>query len=93
MKTQILNGIGKLYNDNNITIVHKSLLTNEQIPSHNHEGFNIFFMVSKGSIEVLLNEDEKYDLEAGDILNFDGNNYISAKAIKDSDIYVYLVNK
>lgn len=93
MTGKILNGIGNLYTDNKITVVHKSLLKDENIPSHNHEEFNIFFMVVKGQVEVFLNEIEKYYLEDGDILNFDGNSYISAKGLKDSDIYVYLVRK
>lgn len=78
---------------NKLAIVKKTLKANEKIPSHNHEGEKIFFTVIKGSIKVFLNDTEEYNLNTGDILHFDGENFISAEAVEDTTVYVYLLKE
>ena len=45
-----------------------------------------------GNIDVKINNNIN-NLKGGDILNFDGENTISATAITDTEVYVYLFKK
>ena len=53
----------------------------------------IVFAVMKGSFEITIGEVEKHVVKAGEALNFDGANTISAVAMDDSESLVVLVNK
>jgi len=44
-------------------------------------------------VEVYLDEKETYPLAPKKVLEFDGEARISVKALKESDIFVYLVVK
>ena len=74
-------------------VVKKILKAGELIPSHNHEEEEIVFSVLKGKMEMFLNDTEKHVLVPGDILNFDGVNFIKGTALEDSEINVTLVKK
>ena len=65
----------------------------EKIPSHNHENEEIIFSVLKGKMEMFLNGEEKHILVPGDILHFDGKNFISGNALEDSEINITLILK
>ena len=65
----------------------------EKIPSHNHETEIIVFSVLKGKMEIFLNGTEKYILEPGDILKFDGVNFINGNALEYSEINITLIRK
>lgn len=90
---KVLQTNDKMFSDDRLTLVYKHLVKGEDIPSHNHENCNIFFNLIRGCVEVYLDGQEKYLLKDGDVLTFDGEHYISAKASEDSDIYVYLIRK
>ena len=86
-----LKDFGAVHKSEHASIVHLELKKDATIPSHNHEGREIFFVVVKGSVEVYLNAEETHVAEPGKIISFDGKNFISAKAIEDSEIFVFLV--
>ena len=44
-------------------------------------------------MEMYLNDTEKHVLVPGDILNFDGVNFIKGTALEDSEVNVTLVKK
>ena len=47
----------------------------------------------KGAVRVFLNEEEIHDLTPGDILYFDGDNYINVEFVEDGEFFVTLINK
>jgi hypothetical protein len=89
----VKNEAGMLFSGNNFKVVKKILKTGELIPSHNHEEEEIVFSVLKGKMEMFLNDTEKHVLVPGDILNFNGVNFIKGTALEDSEINVTLVKK
>ena len=84
---------GMLFSGNNFKVVKKVLKSGEAIPSHNHENEEIIFTVLKGKMEIFLNETEKHILVPGDILHFDGVNFINGAALVDSEVSVTLIKK
>ena len=52
-----------------------------------------FLSVLKGKMEMYLNDTEKHVLVPGDILNFDGVNFIKGTALEDSEFNVTLIKK
>ena len=84
---------GMLFSGNNFKVVKKVLKSGEVIPSHNHENEEIIFSVLKGKMEMYLNDTEKHVLVPGDVLNFDGVNFIKGIALEDSEVNVTLVKK
>ena len=65
----------------------------DKIKSHNHPGEEIFFTVLKGKVKVYLNEKEVHEVPAGETLQFNGKNYISADILEDATIMVVLVKE
>lgn len=74
-------------------LVKKIASKGDKIDRHNHPEANILFTVVKGSLKVFLNDTEEYIVKPGIILNFDGNNYISADFLEDSEVFVTLISK
>ncbi|RVU54189.1 DUF1637 domain-containing protein [Anaerosphaera multitolerans] len=93
MVGKIKSGVGIIFDKTNYKVVRKSGVKGDVIPTHNHEGKEIVFIVMQGSAEVILNEEEKYNLNKFDVLNFDGVNTMSVKFIVDSEIVIILVKK
>ena len=87
------NKAGLLFKGNNFKVVKKVINLGEQIPSHNHENEEIIFSVLKGKMEMFLNGEEKHILVPGDILHFDGKNFISGNALEYSEINITLILK
>lgn len=87
------NKSGLLFKGNNFKVVKKVINLGEKIPSHNHENEEIIFSVLKGKMEMFLNGEEKHILVPGDILHFDGKNFISGNALEDSEINITLILK
>ncbi|MDO5089094.1 MAG: cupin domain-containing protein [Leptotrichiaceae bacterium] len=89
----VKNEQGMLFSGNNFKVVKKILKEGEAIPSHNHEKEKIVFSVLKGKMEIFLNDTEKHILVPGDILQFDGVNFIKGNALEASEINITLVKK
>ena len=89
----VKNEAGLLFNKGNFKLVKKILKKDEKIAKHNHEDEEIIFTVLKGKMEMYLNETEKHVLVPGDILHFDGRNFINGSALEDSEVSVTLVKK
>ena len=84
---------GKIYNKDGVLVVHKQLKKGEKIPPHTHKYKELFFTVVSGKMEVQLNDKETYIVEPKKALNFAGDVNISATALEDSDIFIYLVGE
>ena len=89
----VKNEAGVLFNKKNFKLVKKILKKNEKIAKHNNENKEIVFIVLKGKMEIFLNDTEKHILVPGNILQFDGINFINGSALEDSEISVILVKK
>lgn len=63
--------------------IRLTLSAGDSIAPHQHPDRQIVFYVLEGHLTVTLGEDE-YELEAGDIVRFDGDQYVSPEAIEDS---------
>ena len=89
----VKNEAGLLFTGENFKLVKKILKKDEKIAKHNHENEEIIFIVLKGKMEMFLNETKKHVLAPGDILHFDGRNFINGSALEDSEVSVTLVKK
>lgn len=93
MLGNVKNEVGLLFNKGNFKLVKKVLKKDEKIAKHNHENEEIIFTVLKGKMEIFLNEIEKHILVPGDILHFDGVNFINGAALEDFEVSVTLIKK
>ena len=84
---------GKVFKEKEFKKKKKILAPGEIIDKHNHPGFTVLVTIVKGEIKVLLNDEEDRDFEPGKVLKFDGENFISIEAIKDSEFFVTLIKK
>lgn len=85
--------IGVVLKEKNFTVVKKEGKAGDKIKKHNHPEANVTFTVVKGAVKVFINETEEYELTPGQILHFDGDNYINAEFLKDSQAFVTLILK
>lgn len=74
-------------------VVKKSLKKGDQIPSHNHPDMSIYFTVQSGEVNIHLDETETHTLKGGEFHHFFGERYISAEALSDAEIVVFLAQK
>lgn len=88
-----LKDYGKVFESEDLMVVHLHLEKDQLIQPHDHPKQEIFFTVVSGKVEVYLNEEETHIIEPKKALNFKGEARISAKALEESDVFVYLVNR
>ncbi|MFR9302337.1 MAG: cupin domain-containing protein [Fenollaria massiliensis] len=93
MLAKVLKDEGLIKSINGVNFFHKILKKGDVIDKHNHPDKEIVFAVMKGSFEITIGGEEKHLVKAGEALNFDGTNTISAVALDDSESLVVLVNK
>lgn len=93
MLGNILKDYGRVFESEDLLVVHMKLEAGQTIAPHDHPKQEIFFTVVSGKVEVYLDEEESNVLEPKKVLNFKGERRISAKALEDSDVFVYLVNR
>lgn len=85
--------VGIVLQEKNFTVVKKEGKKGDLIKKHNHPEANVTFTVVKGKVRAFINETESFDLEPGKILHFDGDNYINAEFLEDSEAFVTLILK
>lgn len=93
--------VGKIYgetaglqtSEERFKLVKKVGVTGDLIQKHNHPEAFVLFTVVKGKVKVFLNDTEEHIVTPGKLLNFDGDNYINAEFLEDSEVFVTLVNK
>ncbi len=84
-------GPGMVYKTDNVKIVRHNKKKGDDIAKHNHPNADIYFTLIEGSIEVYFNDDEKHVPNIGDVIHFNGENYINVKILEDSKIQVTIV--
>ena len=85
--------LGLLFQGPNYVIVKKGGKAGEKVEKHNHPEANVIFTVVKGKVQVFLNETEEHVLVPGQVLEFNGDNYIQATLVEDSEFVVNLIHK
>ena len=79
MVGKVKNAAGLVFAKDKFNVVKKAGVKGDLIPKNNHTEAYIIFTVVKGAVRVFLNDEEIHDLKPGDILYFDGDNYILYK--------------
>lgn len=87
------NELGLLFNGPNYVVVKKGGKAGEKVENHNHPEANVIFTVVKGKVHVQLNQSEDHILTPGTVLVFNGDNYIQAELLEDSEFVVNLITK
>ena len=85
--------LGLLFQGPNYVIVKKGGKAGEQVEKHIPPKANVIFTVVKGKVQVFLNETEEHVLVPGQVLEFNGDNYIQATLVEDSEFVVNLIHK
>lgn len=83
---------GLLKKHERFKLVKKVGKAGDLIKSHNHPEALVLFTVVKGSIRVFLNEEE-FVLRSGELLHFDGANFINAEFLSEAEVFITLINK
>lgn len=89
----VKNELGVIFQNNNYKVVKKAAEKGWKIERHNHPDEEIVFTLIKGEVVVHLNEEEDYNLKAGDVLNFNGENSISVDFLESSEVVITLIKK
>ena len=90
--TRLLQGNGKLYEQKDVQIIHKTVSAGDGIPPHSHPDCWVLFIPVQGNFSVEINEDS-YEVIPGQILEFDGNATMSAHCEQHSQAMVVLQRK
>ncbi len=80
-------------NDNRFRLIKKAGRAGDKIDRHNHPEAKVLFTVVKGKIQVYIDDVEQFMVVPGATLSFDGDSYISADLIEDSEVFITLINK
>lgn len=92
METKLISDLGLAVDETEYKVVKKAVAKGGTIEKHNHPEAKVIFTVVKGAIDVCIN-DEHFNAVPGTIINFDGDNYLSADILEDAEIFITLVNK
>ena len=93
MVGEVKNAVGLVFDKDKFNVVKKAGVKGDLITKHNHAEAYIILTVVKGAVRVFLNDEEAHDLIPGDILYFDGDNYINAEFLTDGEVFVTLITK
>lgn len=84
---------GKIFSGGNYLVVNKTLAKGKEIGRHNHPGYEVLFVATKGSFDVVLDDGEKHLVRDGDTLKFGGNVYISGTARENAAATIILIKE
>lgn len=72
--------------------IRLKLASGEEVPPHDHPDREIVFYLIEGEVELQLGE-ETYDVTAGDVARFDGDQDVSPRATEDSTALIVLAKR
>ena len=84
--------LGKIFSSDRYAVVKKAGDIGDTIGKHQHLNQEVIFTVVKGRVKVFLNDDEIHELSPGQVLNFKGENTISAEFIESGEVIITLIN-
>ncbi|WP_027326737.1 hypothetical protein [Helicobacter pametensis] len=92
VETKVFQDAGTQIQNEQFMLVKKVGVKGDEIKKHNHPGYSILLTMVRGDITVMIG-DQTFDLKSGQVLSFDGENFISAKYNKKSEFYFTLIKK
>lgn len=90
MHGKVISDAGVLLDRPRLQIIKKNLKAEEIIAEHSHPGMACYFVACNGDVVVTLEGEEKHELKKGDVLNYKGDNAMSAVAKEDSTVIIVL---
>ncbi|WP_226006696.1 cupin domain-containing protein [Natrinema salinisoli] len=82
----------EVFDEQSPRTVRLQLAADERVPKHRHPESNVVLHVLSGAVELTLGDDV-YDLEPGDLVQFDGDQDVSPYAVDDSTALVVFAPK
>ena len=83
-------GTGKVFKDENHTVIRETLPKGKEIPRHNHPA-TLLVTQTKGSSVFLFDGGKSQELRLGNVLKADDNEYFAIKITDDSEFVIVLV--
>ena len=80
----------EVFEDHDPRVVRLELDAGDRVPRHQHPDSTIVIHVMSGQIDLTLGDDE-HELEAGDVIRFDGEQDVSPEAIVDAAALVVFI--
>lgn len=84
---------GKIFNEDEFTLIKRTLASGENIDEQNYTDKTVLITIVVGSVNVTLNNEEERNLEPGKVLKFDGDFPVKVHANDRSEYFVTLINK
>jgi quercetin dioxygenase-like cupin family protein len=72
--------------------VRLELAAGESVPEHRHPDSNVVLHLLEGRLELTLGDD-RFDLQPGELVRFDGDQPVSPSAMNDSTAVVVFAPK
>ncbi|MFU8866295.1 cupin domain-containing protein [Natronococcus sp.] len=82
----------EVFDDGEPRAVRLQLETDERIPEHRHPESHVVFHLLSGSLELSV-DGQTHELEAGDLVRFDGDQEVSPHALEESTAIVVFARK
>ncbi|MEX1377169.1 MAG: cupin domain-containing protein [Eubacteriales bacterium] len=82
--------IEKIILDDNVNINHMILPKGEGLPEH-YSNSNVYMIVAKGKVSLVLNDQEHHDHSAGSILNIPFNTKMNVKNNDEEIVELFVV--
>lgn len=81
-----------VFPENEPKTIRLTLDKGEKVASHSHPGREIVFYLIDGAIELKL-DDQTYELRAGDVAHFEGEQEIAPSAVEESTALIVLASR
>lgn len=82
--------IEKIILDDNVNINHMILPNGESLPEH-YSNSNVYMIVAKGTVSLILNDEERHDYPVGSILYIPFNTKMNVKNNNDEIVELFVV--
>lgn len=88
-----ITGSGKVVDEAKVVMFQVPLSKGERVERHDYHDkrATLFLTVSKGKVDVLLNDSELHHIEAGKILRYSGKDFVQSTATEDALIFVTII--
>lgn len=90
---QVKSEAGLIVQEKSFRVVKKVAKKGDKILKHNHPEALITFTVVKGRVSVYIDDAFVDELVPGKLLQFDGDQYINAEFLEDSEVFITIIIK
>lgn len=88
-----ISGSGKVVDEPKVVMFQVPLAKDERVERHNYADAQatLFLTVTRGKVDVLLNDSELHHIESGKILRYTGKDFVQSTATEDALIFVTII--